>query len=303
MIELIQLLNLLSKINQSVCHCHTLLHSYTTCSTPISLPRNFPSSQLNSYINLIKPHFKQNHLHSRKYNSVFFTIKHTKLCFSIFIRKDLSKEMIRQKQNRNQSLLSRLRRAVNKVRLLLTSTIISRTWHIASAIRSASLSRRQLSFSDGPGLRLCSDETGSADSGSSHGGGLQRTISCPSDDDIDKRAEMFISNFRRQLQMERQISLQLRYRRENSFESISPWFDLAVMNFCWVWTLFANGVLCFLGEALHGDLWTSRFSLKVFDWSQKRSMKSKQKQISSPELWFFYFLFFWGGGIEGKFLV
>jgi hypothetical protein len=38
-----------------------------------------------------------------------------------------------------------------------------------------------------------------------------------SDDDVDKRAEIFITNFRRQLLMERQVSLQLRYYRGNSF--------------------------------------------------------------------------------------
>ncbi|KAI4335431.1 hypothetical protein L6164_014075 [Bauhinia variegata] len=128
------------------------------------------------------------------------------------------------KQNQNQSLLSRLRRAVNKVKILLSSTILGRTWHIASVVRSVSMSKRQLSFNDRPGVMACAGETGyvSGDSGSSNGQQLQRTVSYPSDDDIDKRADMFIANFRRQLRIERQISLQIRYGRGNSFELVSP---------------------------------------------------------------------------------
>ncbi|KAJ0534072.1 hypothetical protein HanRHA438_Chr09g0396991 [Helianthus annuus] len=45
---------------------------------------------------------------------------------------------------------------------------------------------------------------------------LQRTTSFPEEDDVDKRAERFISNFYRQLKMERQFSLQ---RKDTSFES------------------------------------------------------------------------------------
>ena len=87
------------------------------------------------------------------------------------------------------------------------------------------MSKRQISFNDRPGLMMCtasSDETDSEGLVSPAHHSLQRTISCPSDDDIDKRAEMFISNFRRQLNMERQISLQLRYCSQNSFELVSP---------------------------------------------------------------------------------
>ncbi|XP_030511143.2 uncharacterized protein LOC115725692 [Cannabis sativa] len=79
-------------------------------------------------------------------------------------------------------------------------------------------------------------------SGSRSGSGsvvlqLQRTTSYPNSNssspslreetcsnyDVDQRAEMFINNFRRQLQMERQISLQIRYsNRLNSFNWRSP---------------------------------------------------------------------------------
>ncbi|PON56848.1 cotton fiber protein [Parasponia andersonii] len=122
-------------------------------------------------------------------------------------------------------LLSRLRRAVKKLRFLLNFNV--NRWRVASMIGSRSFGpQRRFSFNDRPGLTgACYDDSGSDDqdrSGSSRG--LQRTISYPSDqDDIDQRAEMFISNFRRQLQMERQVSLELRYyNRGNSFEWRSP---------------------------------------------------------------------------------
>ncbi|ESW26769.1 hypothetical protein PHAVU_003G146800 [Phaseolus vulgaris] len=124
-----------------------------------------------------------------------------------------------------KSLLSRLRVAVKKVKLLLSATVLSHAWHAANILRGVSMSKRQISFND-RGLMICtpasSEETDSEGLISPPAHTLQRTISCPSDDDIDKRAEMFITNFRRQLQMERQISLQLRYCRENSLELVSP---------------------------------------------------------------------------------
>lgn len=154
-----------------------------------------------------------------------------------------------------RSLLNRLRMAVQKVKLLISSTILSRTWEAANMFRStASLSRRHLSFHDErPGLLSCSEETDSEGSVSTTPSrSLQRTISCPSsDDDIDKRAEMFIANFRRQLQLERQISLQLRYRREPSFELISPWICSAFWFRFWVWFLIDdNGDFVFFMERI-----------------------------------------------------
>ncbi|GMN52092.1 hypothetical protein TIFTF001_021244 [Ficus carica] len=121
----------------------------------------------------------------------------------------------------NWSLFSRLKRAVKKVRLLLNFNI--NRWRIASMIGERSLDRhRRCSFNDRPGLTACASDSESEDSGSSRGQ-LQRTISYPSDqDDIDQKAEMFIANFRKQLQMERQVSLELRYYRGNSFELKSP---------------------------------------------------------------------------------
>ncbi|KAI4344400.1 hypothetical protein L6164_011632 [Bauhinia variegata] len=126
-------------------------------------------------------------------------------------------------QNQNQSLWRRLKRAVR--------IVLSRTWRMASVIRRAKMSKTKpkLCFNDCPGLKACTGERGyvSEGSGSSRGSRqgkqLQRTLSYSSDDDdIDRRAEMFIANFRRQLQMERQISLRLRYMRGDSFELVSP---------------------------------------------------------------------------------
>ncbi|XP_062165007.1 uncharacterized protein LOC133871597 [Alnus glutinosa] len=118
------------------------------------------------------------------------------------------------------SVLSRLRRAVKKVSFLLNFSF--NRWRVASAIGRTSLSKRHLSFNDRPGLRACADynDVDSEDSGSSRG--LQRTISFPYEDDVDKRAEMFIANFHRQLLLERQTSLELQYCRGISFKAISP---------------------------------------------------------------------------------
>lgn len=137
--------------------------------------------------------------------------------------------------NSKQSLLRRLRSAVQRLRLLLSSTVLSRTWHIASAIRrTRHLSSNHSSSSSSPAgcLMICSEsdqqvvnnnnkgfestyygDSSTSPSSSSSPGGLIRSTSCVSqeEDDIDKRAEAFITNFRRQLQIERQISLQLRY--------------------------------------------------------------------------------------------
>ncbi|KAK4265465.1 hypothetical protein QN277_026516 [Acacia crassicarpa] len=137
-------------------------------------------------------------------------------------------------KNNQPSFLSRLRRVVNKVRFLLSSAVLSRTWQIASVIRRASSlpgRQRHLNFTDRQpsGLMICNSDddpvtttTSPQASGSPNNNRLVRTTSYPSEeDDIDKRAEIFINKFRRQLQMERQISLELRYCRTNSFQ-LSP---------------------------------------------------------------------------------
>lgn len=131
---------------------------------------------------------------------------------------------------------------MKKVQVLLNINL--NIWRLASILgKNGPLTRRQtLSFNDRPGLRACTDDyndysssistndeyrqlSGSfssspspSSSRSSSSRRIERTTSCPSEDDIDKRAEMFINNFRRRLVMERQASLQLRYVRGNSFD-------------------------------------------------------------------------------------
>ncbi|XP_068652670.1 uncharacterized protein [Aristolochia californica] len=113
---------------------------------------------------------------------------------------------------RNLFQLSRLRRAIRKVRFLLSFNI--HRWRVGSMV--GTYSRRQLSFGDPQGLLDCADDdvqvedlrTGSPPLA------LQRTIS----DDIDKKAEAFIENFYKRIQMERQVSLELRYLRGNGLE-------------------------------------------------------------------------------------
>ncbi|KAJ4709335.1 DUF761 domain-containing protein [Melia azedarach] len=100
-------------------------------------------------------------------------------------------------------MLSRLGNAVKKVKFLLNTNL--HRCRIASTI-GASSGKRRLSFKDRSGLRAYTDD--SAVSFSSY----------QSEDDIDKRAEMFIANFRKQLRIERQVSLNLRHCRTNSFE-------------------------------------------------------------------------------------
>ncbi|XP_048434562.1 uncharacterized protein LOC125474653 [Pyrus x bretschneideri] len=121
------------------------------------------------------------------------------------------------------SFLSRLRKVVRKVSFILNLNV--NRWRIVSMIGPTVSSNQQLmSFNDHPGLKAaCGHETSSEEDSGSSRGHLQRTISYPSDqDDIDQRAEMFIAKFRRQLRVERQISLELRYGRGNSFDLKSP---------------------------------------------------------------------------------
>ncbi|KAF8392907.1 hypothetical protein HHK36_021147 [Tetracentron sinense] len=93
-----------------------------------------------------------------------------------------------------------LQRAVKKVRFLLSLNIYK--WRVAASIVGAS-SRRRLSFNHRPGLRGCSDDTDCYET--SYSPGIQRTKSFATDEDIDKRADMFIANFYRRLQIERQV--------------------------------------------------------------------------------------------------
>ncbi|KAH9798570.1 cotton fiber protein [Citrus sinensis] len=122
-------------------------------------------------------------------------------------------------KHQSRSLMQgHLKKAVKKLHMILSRIKLSK-WNLASICRAGfSQSRRSLSFNDRLGLQYCIVDR-DPDEGSSVRV-LQRTKSCAydGDDDIDRRAEIFITNFRRQLLYERQVSLELRYRRGNSFD-------------------------------------------------------------------------------------
>ncbi|CAN0918611.1 hypothetical protein LINGRAHAP2_LOCUS30969 [Linum grandiflorum] len=134
-------------------------------------------------------------------------------------------------------LFGRLKKAVSKLRILLKFDL--HVWRLAASLLTSSspssAPSRLISFGseDRPGLAAVASEdydpllhddsdiewhsppaefiTTSPPSASRSE--LRRSISrgMSMEDDIDKRAEMFISNFRRQLRIERQISLDLKY--------------------------------------------------------------------------------------------
>ncbi|KAL6539668.1 hypothetical protein OROHE_011439 [Orobanche hederae] len=117
-------------------------------------------------------------------------------------------------------LLDKLKRAVKKIKFIMNFNV--NRWKLATTFIRSSSSNRRLSFNDPPGLTaVCmEDPDPNEPSDSSRGRCLQRTISYPSsEDDIDKRADAFIANFYKQLQYERQISLELRYCRGDSLDS------------------------------------------------------------------------------------
>ncbi|XP_022728827.1 uncharacterized protein LOC111284427 [Durio zibethinus] len=107
----------------------------------------------------------------------------------------------------NWSVVGRLKKAVKKINSLLRLNLTK--WCISCFLKSASGRRRlSLSFNDRLGLHGCIEDEESNERGSVRA--LQKVTSYAADDDIDKRAEIFISNFRRQLRLEKQVSLQLR---------------------------------------------------------------------------------------------
>lgn len=136
--------------------------------------------------------------------------------------------------------LSSLRRAIQKVRFLLsfdaTKWIVSSLRRRPEETRLASQkTAARLSFKVPPSLLDCTEDFYSVDSSSiisrttslsspvsrttSPGVETSRsTSSASSGYDINQKADEFIENFYRQLQMERQVSLKLRYLRENSWE-------------------------------------------------------------------------------------
>ncbi|GJU14520.1 RNA-directed DNA polymerase, eukaryota, reverse transcriptase zinc-binding domain protein, partial [Tanacetum coccineum] len=124
--------------------------------------------------------------------------------------------------NNRWYLLNKLKNVVKKVTFLMNSNI--NKWRIVSSFKGGGVGRRRLSsFNERLGLTMIVsssddelEEEVVCDSGScarelksTKSFRVERTRSFPQEDDIDKRAEMFIENFYRQLRMERQVSLQL----------------------------------------------------------------------------------------------
>lgn len=128
----------------------------------------------------------------------------------------------------------RLRRAVHKIKFFISFN--ARRWFLSS-MASSSVRQSKLNFkSNCNGLLDCKAEdyctigssmklsrstsfaTASLSRSSMRAG--SKTIRSMSDasstSDIDQRAEEFITNFYEHIQMERQVSLQLRYCRENN---------------------------------------------------------------------------------------
>ncbi|XP_023515447.1 uncharacterized protein LOC111779603 [Cucurbita pepo subsp. pepo] len=117
------------------------------------------------------------------------------------------------------SLLGRLRKAVEKLKFMMKFNIQS--WRLAAMLGRTSSRNLRLSFNESPGLKVCKEDIiESSEHSNSSSRGLQRTPSYASEDDVDKRAEAFIANFYRQLRIERQVSLELRYCRGNSFKQL-----------------------------------------------------------------------------------
>ncbi|XXG55096.1 hypothetical protein AAC387_Pa03g2822 [Persea americana] len=112
----------------------------------------------------------------------------------------------------NWLLLRRLTKTTQKVKFLLIFSV--QKWrHVAPLIGSPS--RRQLSFSDLPGLLECTRST-TVDDREMGGSPVPIRRTASDSGDIDRRADIFIANFYRHIQMERQVSLQLRYAKGNN---------------------------------------------------------------------------------------
>ncbi|KAJ0090628.1 hypothetical protein Patl1_12684 [Pistacia atlantica] len=131
-------------------------------------------------------------------------------------------------RNQNWSLLRRrFKTAVKKLSFLLNLLNASKR-RLASIMCGTGtgggcFNRRSRSFDYGRclGLRCIDDEEEDEESDErSSVRVLRRTRSYAysSDDDINRRADIFISNFRRRLFYERQVSLELRYRRGTNFD-------------------------------------------------------------------------------------
>ncbi|XP_051204922.1 uncharacterized protein [Lolium perenne] len=164
-----------------------------------------------------------------------------------------------EREKRPASLLGTLRTAVNKVRFLLsfraTRWILTSIAGRSPGAAGNAATQRRLSFgSRQPSLLDAEDDRSSPSTSTSAGPSrtaslgattVSRTSSAAysrsassgaetssstsgsgsspaGDDDIDRRAELFIANFYRHIQMERQVSLQLRYCRADSMQDRTP---------------------------------------------------------------------------------
>ncbi|CAL1352991.1 unnamed protein product [Linum trigynum] len=128
------------------------------------------------------------------------------------------------------SVVGRLRKAMKKINFILFSIGIIRRWELISSIhqrrkkqrRQQQQQRRFLSFNERlVGLQGYTELVEDHDHHDHHrssvnngGGVLDRTCSLDQDD-IDKRSERFIANFRRDLLLQRQVSLELGYCKLN----------------------------------------------------------------------------------------
>ncbi|KAL2896821.1 hypothetical protein RDABS01_038606 [Bienertia sinuspersici] len=142
------------------------------------------------------------------------------------------------------SWLNKLKKAVKKINFLLTSTYKFSQWSLASiSIFRAPSTRhrytRHLSFNNESGIyHGCSEDSSmneeSRDINSKrclssfrsfrrmkNFGSNNNDHNIYGSEDIDRRADMFIENFYRQLRIERQVSLNLRYCSNDSSASSS----------------------------------------------------------------------------------
>ncbi|KAK7283035.1 hypothetical protein RIF29_12244 [Crotalaria pallida] len=107
-------------------------------------------------------------------------------------------------KSKSSQAIRKLRRAVKKLKSLL------HCWRVHSSVSSES-SKKSLStlFNNQMGLQnFVEDEEINKD----HTMKYIETPSYAAEDDIDKRAEIFIANFRRHLWLERQASLERKRR-------------------------------------------------------------------------------------------
>lgn len=120
-----------------------------------------------------------------------------------------------------------MKKAVKKMKLILLAFQWRRYWRCFIAITksggggSTRFDMRRWSFDDRLCLYDCLDDGKCSDENFSVER-LRRTtsyIGCE-DDDVDRRAEIFISNFHSWLRLERQVSLKLSYFQENNGSSI-----------------------------------------------------------------------------------